>query len=255
MIFDGFFPRAAASRPAETPTLLFLHGAACGAWVWQQGFAGTCEEAGFPGEAVQFERVVERHPAGLGDYVTQVRAAMARIGGPVVLVGHSLGALVAQRLLLEPQVKGAALLAPVPPEGLWLSSTRLALTDPSLWTESARMDAPVGQADPSLAATLFSTAMPAAEAQQWLARMGGESSNALLEAQGPQPVPHGWVHGRPVLVLGAAEDRLISHDAVQRCAMWHSATPRFLPSMGHLMMLEPGWPDVAQLLLGWLRGL
>jgi pimeloyl-ACP methyl ester carboxylesterase len=156
MIFDGFFPRAAASRPAETPTLLFLHGAACGAWVWQQGFAGTCEEAGFPGEAVQFERVVERHPAGLGDYVTQVRAAMARIGGPVVLVGHSLGALVAQRLLLEPQVKGAALLAPVPPEGLWLSSTRLALTDPSLWTESARMDAPVGQADPSLAATLFS---------------------------------------------------------------------------------------------------
>jgi pimeloyl-ACP methyl ester carboxylesterase len=115
------------------------------------------------------------------------------------------------------------------------------------------MDAPVGQADPSLASTLFSSAMPMDEAQQWLAQMGGESSAALMEAQGPQPVPHGWVHGRPVLVLGAGEDRLISPDAVQRCAMWHGATPEFLPGMGHLMMLEPGWPDVAQLLLGWLR--
>jgi len=96
--------------------------------------------------------------------------------------------------------------------------------------------------------------MPVAEARRWIARMGGESNTALMEAQGPQPVPHGWMHGRPVLVLGAGEDRLIPTDAVQRCAMWHNAKPRFLPGLGHLMMLEPGWEEVAAPLLAWLKG-
>ncbi|MDB5368639.1 MAG: alpha/beta hydrolase fold protein [Roseomonas sp.] len=252
---DSPFPRTGLGSRAETPQLLFLHGAACGAWIWQDGFAETCAEAGFAGQALQFERGPENNPAGLGAYVAQARAAIARAGGPVVLVGHSLGALVAQRLLLEPAVRGAALLAPVPPEGLWFSSTRLAFADPSLWSEATRMDQPVGQADPGLVTTLFGSGMPPAEARRYLALMGGESRAALMEAQGPQPVPHGWMHGRPVLVLGAGEDRLIPPDAVQRCAMWHGTSARFLPEMGHLMMLEPEWPRVAGLLLAWLRGL
>ena len=117
------------------------------------------------------------------------------------------------------------------------------------------MEAPVGQADEALASSLFGDAMPQDEARHWLGRMGGESSAALLEAQGPQPVPYGWVHGRPVLVVGAGEDRLIPSDAVQRCALWHGVSARFLPGMGHLMMLEPGWPQLAALLVEWLHGL
>jgi pimeloyl-ACP methyl ester carboxylesterase len=245
-------------RAATPPSLLFLHGAACGDWVWQQGFAESCAEAGFAGQALAFSRQMpDGQPAGLGEYVVQARAAVAAIGRPVVLVGHSLGALVAQRLLLEPMVRGAALLAPVPPEGLWLATTRLALTDPALWTEAARMDAPVGhmaaEVDPALVASLFGPAMPLPQAKAFLARMGGESRAALMEAQGPQPVPHGWLHGRPVLVLGAGEDRLIPPDAVQRCAMWHGTGAGFMPGMGHLMMLEPGWPEVCRRLLDWLR--
>ncbi|MBO1075145.1 alpha/beta hydrolase [Roseomonas marmotae] len=257
---DSPLPRDRSARAAASPALLFLHGAACGEWVWQQGFAGACADAGFAVEALPFLRQTEEgQAAGLGDYVAQTRAAVDALSGPerrpVVLVGHSLGALVAQRLLLEPAIRGAALLSPVPPEGLWFSSTRLALTDPSLWTEAVRMEAPAGQADPALAGSLFGPEMPAGQAQRYLAQMGGESRAALLEAQGPQPVPHGWLHGRPVLVLGAGEDRLIPPDAVHRCALWHGTTAEFMPGMGHLMMLEPGWPRLAARLLDWLRRL
>lgn len=257
---DSPFPDSFARRGKAVPFLLFLHGAACADWVWQEGFAQACAKEGFAGQAMAFSRLKEDgQPAGLGEYVAQARAAVARLGGPVVLVGHSLGALVAQRLLLEPAVRGAALLAPVPPEGLWFSTTRLAMSDPALWAEAARMEAPVGQmaaeVDPSLVASLFGAAMPPERAQGFLRRMGGESRTALMEAQGPQPVPHGWLHGRPVLVLGAGEDRLIPPDAVSRCALWHGATASFVPGMGHLMMLEPGWPEVAARLLGWLQRL
>jgi pimeloyl-ACP methyl ester carboxylesterase len=251
---DSPFYRALPPRGTAAPALLFLHGAACGDWVWHQGFAQACAEAGFAGRALAFERQAEDgQPVGLGEYVAQARSAMLALDGPVVLVGHSLGALVAQRLLLEPAVRGAALLAPVPPEGLWLSSTRLALADPALWAETARMEDPAGQADPGLAATLFGPSMVPARAREFLARMGGESRTAMLEAQGPQPVPHGWLHGRRMLVLGASEDRLIPQDAVHRCAMWHGTSAEFLPGLGHLMMLEPGWPAVAARLLDWLR--
>lgn len=240
---------------AGSPTLLFLHGAGCGGWVWEAGFAARCNAAGHPTLVLDFTRQAQGRDAGLSDYVAQARAALARIEGPAVVVGHSLGALVAQRLLLEPRLRGVALLSPVPPEGLWFSSARLAMGDPALWSEAARMDAPPGNAPPELAATLFGRAMPEALAHACIARMGGESATALMEAQAPQPVPHGWLHQRPVLVLGAAEDRLIPQDAVQRCAMWHNTSARFMPEMGHLMMLEPGWDQVADQILGWLRRL
>ncbi|WP_120007138.1 alpha/beta hydrolase [Teichococcus vastitatis] len=241
----------AASPAAGSPTLLFLHGAGCGAWVWDEGFAARCAAAGLAGLAPDFTRRPGGREAGLSDYLEEARRILRGVGGPVVLVGHSLGALVAQRLLLEPEVRGAVLLTPAPPEGLWLSAAQLALADPCLWSEASRMDAPPGSAPLELATTLFGAGMPEAEAHGFLARMGGESQAALLEAQWPQPVPMGWLHGRRMLVLGAAEDRLITLDAVHRCALWHGVTAEILPGRGHLLMLEPGWDALADRIIRW----
>lgn len=247
-------PRLHRFPAAGSPTLIFLHGAGCGAWVWED-FAAYCAKAGFPALTLDFARESHGRPAGLSDYLAQVREVLAHLERPVVLVGHSLGALMAQRLLLDRKVRGAALLAPVAPEGLWYSNAHLALTDPVLWAEAARMDAPPGSAPPELAAALFSPSMPLKAGRAALARMGGESRLALLEAQAPQPVPVGWLHGRHILVLGAGADRLIPPDAVRRCALWHGTTASFMPEMGHVMMLEPGWEVVADQVLRWVRGL
>lgn len=246
-----------APRPGP-PTLLFLHGAACGAWVWAEGgFAARCAAAGYPGFALTFNRVLRdgRTAAGLLDYLQDVRAAMAALRHPrVVVVGHSLGALVAQRMLDRPAVVGAALLAPVPPEGLAWANWRLAMSDPPLWRAVARMTEPAGPSAemPLLRRALFSAALPEEVARAHLRRMGGESRIALLEAQAPQPVPPAWGLGRPMLVLGARTDPLVPPDVVLRTAAWHAASVELLDGFGHAMMLDARRDALADRVLAWL---
>ena len=226
---------------------IYLHGAASGPWVWTDGFAARVAAAGFPGMALP----LSGRNAGLAEYAREVRAVLDR---PSVIVGHSLGALVAQRLLDHPMVRGAVLLSPVPPEGLFLSSARLALADPALWAEVARMTE-AGVPSPRVVRALFGPRMDPRAAGRHVARLTPQSRAALLEAQMPQPVVPGWIHGRPVLVIGAAEDRLIPADAVRRCAAWHGVGAEFLEATGHLLMLDAGWPATAERVAGWMERL
>lgn len=237
------------------PALLLLHGAACGAWVWEEGFGARLASAGHAVFALDFDRGSARAPASLSDFCGDARAALAAIRRPVVLVGHSLGALVAQRLLAEPTVRGAALLAPVPPEGLAWANWRLAMADPPLWRAVARMTEQAGPAAeaPLLRRALFSDDLPDSAVARHLRRMGGESRVALMEAQAPQALPPAWGLARPCVVYGARRDRLIPADAVVRTAAWHAAPFLLLDGMGHLMMLDAGREALADRVTGWLE--
>lgn len=233
--------------PAEPAPVLLLHGAACGAWVWADGFADRLSR----GRACMALDLPRRPGALLADYVAAVRRALDSFGRPVLLVAHSLGALVAQLLLADRRIAGAALLAPVPPEGLWGANARLALRDPALWRHCTRMaDAP-GQAPEALGRALFGAAMPAEAARRHLRRLGGESFAALWEAQAPQPVWPGWLLGKRLVVLAAGEDVLVPRDAVRRCAAWHGAPCEVRQGAGHLMMLDGGWQDLADRIGDW----
>ncbi len=243
-----------APRPGA-PALLLLHGAACGAWVWEEGFAARLAAAGHPVFAAGFGRGRPGAPASLADFAADARAALAAIRRPAVLVGHSLGGLVAQRMLAETAVLGAALLAPVPPEGLAWANWRLAMADPPLWRAVSRMSdprVPVSEV-PLLRRALFSSALPDAAAARHLARLGGESRAALLEAQGPQPIPPAWGLGKPCVIYGARRDPLVPADAVVRTAAWHACPFALLDDVGHLMMLDAGRDALADRLLGWLE--
>jgi pimeloyl-ACP methyl ester carboxylesterase len=242
----GPVPYWRPERPSGGPAVLLLHGAACGAWVWAEGFAAALAAGGCH---VAAPDLPNGPGATLADRLVAARAVIAALNGPVVLVGHSLGALVAQRLAVEAAAVAQVLLAPVPPEGLWASNLRLLWDDPVLWREVSRLEDGPGSADPALAARLFGPRMPAAAARSVLARLGGESGAALLEAQTPQPVPPGWAAACPATIIAGDADRLIPPDAAWRCALWHGTWPELLPRTGHLLMLEPGWEAVAKRIL------
>ncbi|GAB3037362.1 hypothetical protein MBOU_19990 [Mycobacterium bourgelatii] len=70
-------------------------------------------------------------------------------------------------------------------------------------------------------------------------------------------LPHPKRVRTPLLVLGGTEDGLISQKEVRTTARVYGADVELFTGMGHMLMLEPGWPAVAERICSWLgaRGL
>jgi pimeloyl-ACP methyl ester carboxylesterase len=109
--------------PAPKATVVALHGIGLGGWLWDpwlplfaaQGL--TVHAATLPGHD-------DGADAGIDDMVAAVEAHIATISGPVVLVGHSLGGLVAQLVAARrPEgqpLHGLALVCPLVPANVQL---------------------------------------------------------------------------------------------------------------------------------------
>lgn len=85
----------AVDAGGEQPTFVLVHGAWHGSWAWTQ-VAERLERAGRASVCVQLPSSGS-DPRSLGDLaddVATVRAAVAKVAGPVVLVGHSYGGVV-----------------------------------------------------------------------------------------------------------------------------------------------------------------
>lgn len=58
----------------------------------------------------------------------------------------------------------------------------------------------------------------------------------------------------PILVLGGANDVLITDADVRATASAYGTQAVFFPNIAHSMMLEPGWQAVADEIDTWLAG-
>lgn len=99
----------------ERPGVLFIHGAGAGGWEWNR-WRAVFEAAGRRCSAPDLMPAT----AGLadtrfGDYLDQVASESARLGGEPVLVGASLGGLLATALAARMQAKALVLVNPLPP--------------------------------------------------------------------------------------------------------------------------------------------
>src|SRR3712207_3327232 len=98
------------------PTLLLGHGAWHGAWRWER-FTPWLEGGGYRVVTPDLRKHgADRDRAGLrwtriGEYVEDVSGVLGGLSGPVVLVGHSMGGLIAQRVLERHGAAGLVLLA------------------------------------------------------------------------------------------------------------------------------------------------
>ena len=246
--------------PAEgRPTLVFAHGAFAGAWIWLGGFLQHFADKGYPCVAFGFRGHAHGDPEtppngiGLDQYVQDLKEVVAAIDGPVVVVAHSMGGLVAQMALGHVAPRALCLLAPAPIEGMAWSNTQLAFADPHLWLAALQTALEPHSATPDMTRrAMLSEDAPQAMVDAIFGRLRAEPTLALSQAHMPQAAASAQALGIPTLVIRGTRDKLIPDDACVRTALYHGARYERLPEIAHGLMVDTHWQRCAEAIEQWL---
>lgn len=246
--------------------LVLIHGAFCGGWAmagWARAFATRgwhCHtpdlrhHGAAPGRAV---------PAGLGrtsllDYAADLARAIRTLPEPPVIIGHSMGGLLAQMLAARGLARALVLLAPSPPWGLtpsttfeWASGLGLMAALGPFWSD------PV-QPSYTLAAEHTLDRLSFDERQRLFDRFVPESGRAMFETVFPlldarqasrvDPLAVGC----PVLAVAGGSDQVNPPRTVERIAARYGGSYACRAAFSHWMLSEPGWQDLAAEVDNWL---
>ena len=251
---------ASAARP--TP-LLFVHGAYVSAWCWEEHFLPWFAARGWASYAVSLSGHGSSRQRdhldsySIDDYVRDVVEVAATLPAPPALIGHSMGGMVVQKYLERHQAPATVLMSSVPPQGLMGSAFGLMLKKPTLLTDLNRIMAGDDVDISSLREALFHQPVSEIDLLRYYRLSQPESHRAIWDMtlfNLPQP---GRMHSAPMLILGAEHDMLIPADQVLMTATTYEGRAEIFPDMGHGMMLERDWEQVAERIAFWLeeRGL
>lgn len=256
-------PARAVKRNGQRPPLLFVHGGYSDSWCWDAYFLPWFARQGYAAHALSLRGHGESagrdslFVVGLDDYAADVEHVMAQLPVPPILIGHSMGAAICERLLATRPIRAAALIAPVPPSGLVGIAARLAAERPDTLMQMMQFDPTRLSAHvlESLRPYYFSDDVDRAILAEATRHFCAESPRALLDLSLRL---HWQLPERgtaPLLVLGVDGDRICAPDDVQATARHHGVDAEVLPGLAHMMMLERKWEEAARALLRWIETL
>jgi pimeloyl-ACP methyl ester carboxylesterase len=250
--------RRPTSEPRNRP-LLFVHGAWHGAWCWDEHFLPYFAERGYEAHAVSLrghgESEIDKslRLVRIRDYVDDVASVAEGLDTPPVLIGHSMGGLVVQMYLEDHDAAGGVLLASDPVRGVLGTTLRTARRHPLPFLKANltwNLYPIVGT--PELARDAFFTdAMPDEQVAAYHRRLQAESYLGYLDMMFRLPKPDRVE--APVMVMGARKDAIFTPAEIAATAAAYGTEPVMFDDMGHDMMLEPGWEQVADSIVEWLE--
>jgi pimeloyl-ACP methyl ester carboxylesterase len=237
---------ALPDEPTGRPPLLMVHGIAHAAWCFGENWVPAAADAGFPAHALSLRghggSAGARHlrRTTIRDYVHDVLQTITELPEPPVLIGHSMGAIVAQLVAERYPLRGLVLLTPAPMHSAIGDLVMIGRDRPA---DIGR--AVIGQTL-SMAPQVLFTGLDPATAQRYSDRTGTESP--LVQWELLLPRQRGRIRC-PVLVVGTPDDRLVRVEDVQRTADELGVAPVWFPGMGHDVMLDSGWENVLDTVL------
>lgn len=183
------------------------------------------------------------------DYADDVAKVAREMGNPII-VGHSMGGLIAQLVATKQCTRGIVLLAPAPPRGIPVISPRLALAQ-LRYMPAIIGSRPVKPGRSDLR-TLVVNRVPEREREAVLDMLVPDSGRAGWEMSiVGVPVNRDLVTV-PVLVIAGDADLFIPLSRAKRVAARYEAPIRVAPGRGHMLIIEPGYEEVCELIAEWL---
>jgi pimeloyl-ACP methyl ester carboxylesterase len=244
--------------------VVMLHGAFCGGWAFAH-WSTLYEAHGFDVRSATLRHHSSAEEAAwlggvsIRDYCADLARLIDSLDSRPVIVGHSLGGLLAQMLAATGRARALVLLAPLAPWGMfpstpfeWMSLQALCweglfwkkVLPPKYW----------------LAATNALDLVPEEKRAAILRRLVPESGLAIFEALlwMLDSRKTTFVDQRavtcPILCLAGGRDRIVPSGGVRRIARRYGGRARYelLPGHGHWLIGEPGWERIATGSLAWL---
>ena len=240
-----------------------VHGAFCGGWSLEI-LARPFEAEGYKVLRPDLPGHAPDDPPGavaglsISDYVGAIVSLCRSQAEPPILIGHSLGGLVAMLAASRTPVRALALLAPSAPWGVPVASLEEAVSAFGVqlmgpfWTGAI-------EPDPGLM-RIYGLDKAAPEVRDAaLGRLRHESGRALGQTLNWWMDPFmstslgAGALRIPALALVGDRDKIHAPASVRLTAKRLGAAFDVLPGMGHWLVVEPGAPAIAERILTWLE--
>jgi len=236
-------------------SIVFVHGACMGTWVWKDNFLPYFFEKGFNTYALSLRNHGASENNGkirwtsIKEYVEDLAQVVDSIDGPIYLIGHSMGGFTIQHYMQKPssKVKAAVLLCSVPNSGLWKLVGRLLFDFPlKFLMANMRLSwLPIVKDKKGLKKLMFSKDYPIENMDSVIQMLQEESFLAFLEMVFLR-LPKRFEMKVPLMIAGGQLDYLVSEIDTRKMAKYYNTEPLIIPNASHCFMLEEGWVSTAE---------
>ena len=251
-------------------SIVFLHGTNASSWTMEP-FHRFFKDRGFDCHSPVYrfhelpdgaERTAALRGTSIADYVTDIARYISALETKPVVIGHSLGGLIAQLLASRGLVEAGVLInssiinGTVPTTDMERALGKMFMSAGAFWDE-------VPGQDFDLLATYGLNTMPVEQQHEICDRLGTESGQVLFELffwmydlQQTTKVDFESAH-TPLLFLSGTEDKVVPPSTARTMADRYGDLATFVevPGRCHYMQLENGWEDLARRSLDWLQAL
>lgn len=256
------------AKARALPPVVMIHGAFCGGWVFD-GLRKSFEAKGYKVRTptLRYHDCGRNPPALLGttsvlDYAADLEKEISALKAVPILIGHSMGGLLAQMLAARMGVRALVLLAPSAPWGMLPSTMFEYASAGAMFFAGDFWSKPI-QPSYDIAASNALDLLPPSERSQIFARFVPESGLATFE------IMHWALDARratavdankvtcPVLCLSGRHDKVNPPPTIRRIAQRYRGHADYeeLDGHSHWMLGEPGWEKIAARALHWLENI
>ena len=236
------------------PPILLIHGMFGGAWYWAD-YQAFLAAHGYDSHAINLRGHHGSRPVPdigkvpLKAYVADAIEIARALGNPIV-IGHSMGGLIAQKVAEAGECRALVLLSSAPPRWIPVASWLL-LRKELKYAGELLAHRPMlpdrGDAD-----DLMFNRTPIPDRDAFYARLVPESGRAGFDlAFGVVAVNAARVTA-PTLVVTGTDDRFVVPRVARALARKYHAPLRTHRSFAHHIMSEPGWERPASDVVAWL---